>query len=208
MDLKEEFGYGSVSLSNVLPLDPSGYPTSVQVLNLVSSAGISNSSINTAYILYQPGFATSINSSLANPIAYALSLDLCVQTLQTTVTGGQVNTTVVSSQILEKGLIEDENLLSEVIAFNNLSDLAVDGFDFGVTQRGIGLLSATLGNLMSDTCYQLFNNSEADLYGLNEDGLWCFFPMGQTILDDMLSSDPLAALQETMGNIATSLTNA
>lgn len=207
MVLKEEFGYGTVSLSNVLPLDPSGYPTSMQVLNFVSSAGIYNSSMNTAYILYQPGFSTSINSSLAKPIAYALTLDLCVQTLHTTVVDGRVNTTVISSQILENGIIEDENLLSEVIAFNNLSSLAVDDFVFGVTQRGIDLLSATFGNLMSDTCYQLFNNTDAESFGFNNDGLWCFFPMGQTILDDMLSSDPLAALQETMENIATSLTN-
>lgn len=177
-------------------------------MTLTAALGTSNSSLTTAYLIYQPDFERSINSSLVSPVAYSLSLNLCVQMMNTTVSNGVTQTFVVSSQILEKELFEIEIPGTDGDFYTgNFTTLSVDGFDFGAAAVGVNGITTAMQTFFSDSCYQLLNESLAEQMGVDEDGLWCLSLAGSSFLGGLSSSDPLSAIEELMQNLAISMTN-
>lgn len=189
---------GNASLSDAVPLNPIGNTPSLQILSLGPTAG-NDSSLVTAYVIYQPEFENSLNSSVGEPIAYSLSLDLCVQMLNTTVANGITYTSIVSSQIITKDGLDIEP---------NSTALSVDGFDFGImTFVGLSVLSNTIQGFFTENCYMFLNETAAaEQFVLNGDSI-CIDAIGPYLLGALQSSDPLSSVTKVIGSIATSLTN-
>lgn len=206
-DHGEILSVGNPALSNAAPLNPLSLGAGMQILTLTSGPGTSKSSIITSYIVYQPHLKSSINSTLVRPVAYGLTLDLCVQKYNTTVSNGVTSTSVVWSQPLGNATLDTElpDLVFE--GFGNSTSLAIDGFNFAITGQGIADLAASIGGFFMDNCYQLLSKSRGDVSGMNQDGQYCTFGVAQDFLNSVQSSNPLSALDGLMQNYAISITN-
>lgn len=198
---------GDAALSNVVSLDPDGFPLGVNVFNLVPGSGAFSSTFLTAYLLYQADIGSSINSTLVSPVAYGLSLGLCVQKYNTTVVDGITTTSVVSSQSLEQGDL-DYILTNRTIVPGVISNRSVDGFVFGAVQDAVADMAPPAIAFFQDSCYQIsFNASNENFVEVNENNEYCLFGLGQDFLSALQSSDPLSSVEGLMRNFATSMTN-
>lgn len=180
----------------------------MQVFTLVTTAGTSAFSLATAYLLYQPDFNISMKSSFASPLAYGINFDLCVQTYNTTVSNGQTNTFVVSSQLLEQGLLEFKNPVfvegpGDFTIFKNLTTLPIGGFEIAVTGDGVSILSSSIQAFLVDDCYQSMNATSPE----SPRSKFCSTTLENIFLEDIQSSNPLFAIEGTTQNLAASLTN-
>lgn len=198
---------GNASLSNAVPLDPAGFPLGMNVFSLVSGSGALDSTFLTTYLLYQPDIESSINSSLARPVAYELSLGLCVQKYDTVVIDGITTTSIVSSQPLELDHL-DYLLTNETIIPGDMKTMTVDGFDFGAVQYAVDNMAVPAMGYFTDSCYQIsFNASNENLIQVNENNEYCLLGLGQEFLAALQTSDPLSSIEGLMQSFATSLTN-
>lgn len=96
---------GNATLSNVMPLLGTPDFTSMQILTAATGLGSSNFSVTDAYLIYQ-NISQSINSSLIKPVAYGISVGLCVHTYRTSVSNGITSTSKISSQPFDSEMTE------------------------------------------------------------------------------------------------------
>lgn len=182
--------FSDISLSQlpmkIMSIDPSFDPSST---------------LRTHYLMYQPGFSSSINSSLPDPVAYGLDLNLCIQTLNTTVSKGKTNTTIVSSQILETPFVQiyhPNNGTSKYLL--NDSYVVIEGETFGISRLSLAILIQTTGSIFA-SCYDLPTNPYQPFF--------CDYTAGDSIFQGLLNStDPGLTITEQWNNIAISMTNA
>lgn len=159
-----------------------------------------STSVYTAYLMYQPDFATSINSTLPSPVAYELDLHLCVQIYNTTVSNGVTNTTMLSSQIIETGIEQNYDPSSDTTHYTaNNSHISIEGNTFDISNYSLIILSQTMSAL-STMCYGLLNDPQQPLF-CDNNGEYAF-------LDVLVNStDPLSEVTQHWENMAISITN-
>lgn len=93
----------NATLSNAIPSIQYGTLGMMEILS-IGSAYTNISSLTTAYLIYQPNLLP--NASLSSPIAYKLNIDFCVQTYESKMSNGVVNTSTISNQILSLNTTE------------------------------------------------------------------------------------------------------
>lgn len=148
-------------------------------------------------ILYQPGVADSINSTLPPPIALQSSLDLCIQTYNTSVIDSKTSTQLISCEILNSTVIE---------AAAGYSTFVVSGTSFGISPDAALGWSGFLSGSLSDSCSLLVGT----LNGTNplNNSTFCGTSSGNAFLRSMENgTDYVASTNALMENLASSLTN-
>lgn len=183
----------------------------IQIMSL-GTAYRNISSLITAYLIFQPGFATSINSSFPIPIAYELNLDLCLHTYSTTVSKGVVNTTMLSSQTI-KTSEEETYSMSNATTFykGNSSYVSVGGDIFGISNTSIALLQQQLQTSLVASCHwQIPQVLYLHHFPASFSGeVNCDFVYGFPFINALENStDPFSAIQDLWENLAVSMTNA
>lgn len=133
---------GNVSLTNTTFADGNDGPTVETLVVLTdSNAKISKSTFLTGILLYEPRFNTSSEVSLPNPEAYMLTLDLCLQTFNTSVRDGVATTIMASSQSLGMTAFQSRSLDADGNSFlDSQGTASFDDKNFGFSQVGIGIL--------------------------------------------------------------------
>jgi len=183
----------------------------MQILTLSPAVGLTNSSLATIYLMYQPNIESSINSSLADPIAYRFTFDLCIQTYNTTVSNGLAHTSIISSIPFETE-IEEIQLSTDEMDFSIVGNLdanfSVEGHNFGAERPAFASLSAFIVSNTLDSCSKASVNlsSNAD----ETFNYWCTMEglFGQSFMDRVNSSNTLELASGMIHNVATAMTNA
>lgn len=202
----ETFEFGNATLTNVAPLLPGGAGLSMPVLSVGPVASGSSPSLINSFLIYQPDLLKSKHSPITSPIAYTLDFYLCIQTYNTTVTDGTTYTYVTSSQPFNAE-VRNETSGQFSLTGAKHATTSVDDIDFSISQSAFGQLNSILQSSVTDNCYEELNKSAGAGMGLNAQGQWCEFTTGATLLNGLNSPDPLSAVNQTMQNIAISLTN-
>lgn len=200
----------NITLSNVVPLQGEGmqFLTLTPILDTVKSR--LGTSFVGAYLMYQPGVKESINSSLANPIAYGLNFELCVQTYNTTVLNGVTTTVLTSTQpfylnVTEELVLGDGKGSGFDVKGSNLTTVSVGGMNFSVSLAVFEAITGTSVGFVSDRCFS--RPSEA----VNVLGTYfcaSIDSIAQSFLNSPNSLDPLSLMENITNNVATSMTNA
>lgn len=197
---------GNASLSNNAGSEGYGID-SLQVMTLSASTS-NSSSLFTSLVIYQPGFLTSINSSLPRPVAYELNLDFCIQTYNTTVSNGVVNTTVLSSQILQTNIQEvfTANNDSDIF-FGNSSYTSVRGEIFGFSFIAVDQFKSVIQGYLHGSCFQylppILNLPSNEL-----ESSFCTTSSGSQVFQMISqSTDILSNFTNLWENLAISITN-
>lgn len=192
-------GFANTSLA-------SGFGT-MQVMSL-NGAVTNSSSIITAYLMYQPDLLMSINSSLRTPVAYRLNLDFCMQTYNTTMSNGIVNTTVLSNRILP---IDDQSTFATNNSINvdgNSTYTSVGGNIFGSTIMGSADLAFTLQQIFGDACFDFIPSAADNSIIKTGEDTGCNFNYGIPFFNTLANStDSSSAVKRIMENLAISVTN-
>lgn len=200
-----DFYYGNMSLSNMLYMLPLGHFDSMPFMNL--GIGISNSSLITFYLLYQPALEESfVNSSLSAPLAYEMTLDTCLHTYNTTVSDSITKTALVSSQIFDSEV--QPQLLNGLISHYSLSNTTSITFDnqrFVVSNEAATYLAIALEAGLINQCSILINQDtpQKTFKQIN-----CLQPTGLQFINAIKNStDPMLVVMGVMENVAIALTN-
>lgn len=209
--IMENYIFDNISLSNAANVHSFDGNLNLEVL--VIAQDIRNSSLASYYMLYQPNLQSSLTSSfLEPPIAYYISLNLCLGLYNTTVSNGETNTLLLES----KNLALDEQLSPNNYSFRTSSGTLKDkfrGFNFSASRLGLDFLSETVwGILTPGLCY--FNTNESVPAGNRfpppgpDNTFYCtedFFGEFINFLNNY--SDPFWVTKQVADNIAISLTN-
>lgn len=175
----------------------------MQVMGLYYRITLNSSALFTAYVVYQPDLVSSINSSLPAPVAYELGLDFCVQTYNTTVTKGVVNTETISTRNLETDY-------GEIYYGNNNSDtflVASDYFNVSVGGDVFGVSAIAIEGLYSVLQGTIFGECFLSPPAYDTPSLICDTFINYPFLNASLSTDPLSNLTKLWTSLAISLTN-
>lgn len=197
--------FGNATLSNLqLVNDPEG----MQYVTITSSPGSSNFSFLDAYLMYQPGLQESINSTLASPVAYGISFGLCVQTYNTTVSGGNASTSIISSQLFDSNMTETvSSPLVYALEGPSSALVSISGVDFGFTEDAVVSLTLMLASSFEDDCFWYLNKTQ-DIQSDFEPFCTSSGDWGSIFLTALETSDPFSVTKRLTQNIATSLSNA
>lgn len=197
--------YGNATLSNVVPLlgENTEYPYGMQMLTVSSIMASSNFSFFQGYLMYQPDVQKSINGALSSPLAYSMSLDLCLQTYNISVSDGNISTSIISNQLFETGLVESSPTLGVLNVTGNATLISSNGMSFGVSGAPLTYMTTSIVTSLQDNCFQFINPPYAAIipFCLNA-GLF-----GTSFIRDINSSDPFSILKRLLHNIANSLSN-
>lgn len=190
-------------------------PGFMQIMSMTAAYG-NLSTLATSYLLYQPGlspnssapdpFAYELNSSLPNPIAYELSLNLCIQTYNTSVSNGRANTTSIKDRIVPISYeLIPENLPEATFILEVGNITATEGENtFGISDDGLDSLVQLWEGLFDFTCSAEIPLAGASLIAAPV----CDDYLGNPIVNALTTSaDPFSSVASLWGSMAVSLTN-
>lgn len=190
----------NATLSNTNPHTPDF----MEIMSFTPSSG-NISTMATAYLIYQPGLPTSINSFLPNPVAYELNLNLCVQTYNTSVTNGIVTTTAVKSEILKTELTQIPDAHDNTITYTGPSGFYGDDGEneFGISLGALSTLVVTGEANFNFACAQFIGTTGPDAFQTD-----CNQNFGFPFLNALQNStDPLSTITGIWESMGISMTN-
>lgn len=162
----------------------------------LSTGFYSDFSLTDINLLYQPGIENSIKSALPPPVALQSSLQLCVQSYNTTVTDGKTSTRVVSHELLN---------VTSLLESQDIARFSVNGTDFGISTTELKLFRNLAASYFTDWCTFILGLQNTTNF---EEDAACYSTVGEGFLTSILNAtDILSAVNSIVENVAISVTN-